>query len=73
MFKQMNFFLDNFDLQLMAPSAIELIEMENSSEDVLPLPPSAGNTASPPSGCILVCCWDAILCPLEFICGAGIW
>lgn len=69
----MHFFLNNFDLQLMALSAIELIEMENSSEDVVPLPLSAGNTASPPSGCILVCCWDFMLCPLEFICGAGIW
>lgn len=57
----------------MAPSAVELIEMTNSSEDVLPLPPSAGNTASPPSGCILVCGWDFMLGPLEFICGAGIW
>lgn len=42
-----HFFLNNFDFQLMPPSAIELMEMENWSEHILPLPLSAGNSRFP--------------------------
>lgn len=58
----------------MAPSAIELIEMENSSKDVLPLPLSAGNSCYPTlwvhPGLLLGC---YALFPQSSSVGKGLW